>query len=163
MRCIAHLFEYPEHRALVARWIYGEFWTTSNVHTPQSLERLLRQATIPDEIPMSILALDDGVPVGTVNLIENDDDNRAHLRPWLAALYVVPSHRGRGIGSLLVGELAKRASALGINTVYLGTDNPGFYEQLGAVVHEQVNERFAVMKLKCPCQTSRLNRGPSVK
>jgi len=147
---IANLFEHPEHIDLVARWIHAEFWADKNIHTPESLARLLRSAVRPDVMPLSLLAVVDGEPVGTVNLVENDDDQRAHLRPWLAALFVLPNHRRRGIGSVLVRQLAERAAALGISTLYLGTDNPGFYERLGATIHEQVDVNFAIMELDCP-------------
>jgi predicted N-acetyltransferase YhbS len=110
----------------------------------------LRDAFRPDAIPLSLLALVEKEPVGTVNLIENDDDRRIHLRPWLAALVVVPRYRGRGIGSQLVRELAGLAATLGYCSVYLGTDNPGFYARLGATVNEQVTNEFAIMQLRCP-------------
>lgn len=87
---------------------------------------MLRQANNPDAIPLSLLALVDGEPVGTINLVENDDESRSHLRAWLAALFVVAKQRGRGIGTDLVGALADKAAALGISTLYLGTDNPNF-------------------------------------
>jgi predicted N-acetyltransferase YhbS len=147
MLTIAHLFEHPEHLDRAAHWIYDEFWATTNVHTPDSLAGYFRQATRADAIPLSLLAFWDGEPAGTINLIENDDDKRRHLRPWLAALYVAPGHRHRGIGSTLVRTLQQHAAALGIATLYLGTDNPGFYTRLGATLHEQVDEKFAVMQL----------------
>jgi predicted N-acetyltransferase YhbS len=146
---IAHLFEHPQHVGCVAQWIYDEFWADKTVHSPSSLAGLLRQAVEPHAIPLSLLALIDGVPAGTVNLIENDDDKRAHLRPWLAALYVVPAYRHRGIGSALVRELLHAAAGLGIETLYLGTDNPGFYTALGATTHEQVDRNFAIMQMSC--------------
>ena len=146
---IAHLFEHPQHTGEVARWIHGEFWRESNVHTPESLERLLKLATDPCAIPLSLLALAEGMPVGTVNLVENDDETRAHLRPWLAALFVVPDRRRLGIGSMLVKHLQQCAARLEIAEVYLGTDKPGFYARLGATIHEQVNKDFAIMRLRC--------------
>jgi predicted N-acetyltransferase YhbS len=144
---IDHLFEHPQHVDQVAAWIHAEFWTDKNIHTPQSLAALLRNATTPDAIPLSRLAFVDGVPVGTINLIENDDDQRMHLRPWLAALLVLPEHRRQGIGSALVRDLQQHANRLGIGHLYLGTDNPGFYFRLGATIHEQVTTDFAVMRL----------------
>jgi predicted N-acetyltransferase YhbS len=147
---IDHLFEHPQQITTVARWIHGEFWAETNVHTPDSLERLLRQAADPDRIPLSLIAFFNGTPVGTVNLVANDDDQRTHLYPWLAALFVVPHHRRQGVGTELVSELANRAAGLGIRTLYLGTDNPGFYRRVGAAIHEQVTDKFAIMRLGCP-------------
>jgi predicted N-acetyltransferase YhbS len=149
---IEHLCERPVHIDRVAAWIYAEFWADKQIHTPASLACLLRDAACPDAIPLSLLALVGGEPVGTVNLIECDDDKRGHLRPWLAALFVVPEYRGRGIGSRLVCELAGSAATLGYTSVYLGTDSPGFYARLGAKVHEQVTNEFAIMQLRCPIE-----------
>lgn len=144
---IADLFERPELIPTVARWIHAEFWADKDVHTPASLAALFALATQPNVIPLSLVALSSGEPVGTINLIENDDEGRRHLRPWLAALYVVPDQRCRGIGSSLVRALQKRAASMGIERMYLGTDNPGFYLRLGAVVHERVSDSFCVMRL----------------
>jgi predicted N-acetyltransferase YhbS len=149
---INHLYEHPAHIDRVAAWIHTEFWADKQIHTPASLAALLRDAARPDSIPLSLLALVDGEPVGTVNLVENDDDKRAHLRPWLAALVVVREQRGRGIGSRLVRKLAGLAATLGYSSMYLGTDNPSFYARQGATVHEQVTNEFAIMQLRCPLE-----------
>lgn len=145
---IDHLCEHPGFVDLAADWIHREFWADKDVHTPESLAGLFRLAITKTQIPLSLLALVDGVPAGTVNLIENDDDQRTHLRPWLAALYVEPRFRHRGVGSSLVRKLAELSVGLGIERLYLGTDNPGFYRRLGAEVHEQVSGDFAVMRIE---------------
>jgi predicted N-acetyltransferase YhbS len=81
-------------------------------------------------------------------LIENDDENRPELTPWPAALYVRPEYRNRGIGSLLVRTLQQQAVLMGIGSMYLGTDNPGFYARLGATVHERRSAEFCIMLLQ---------------
>ena len=145
---IVHLFEHPEHCPSVASWIYQEFWR----HRPESgttcetLEGHLKDAADPDAIPLSLLALVDGRPAGTVNLIENDDSKRPHLRPWLAALVVSPEFRRSGVGSALVRACCGHAARLGITELYLGTDIPDFYRRLGAVVTERDGTHF-VMRL----------------
>jgi len=149
---ITRLFGHPHHVDQVAALNHAEFWTDQNIHTHESLAALLRQAATPDASPLSRIALVDGAPVGTVKLVENDDEKRIRLRPWLAALVVDPEHRHRGIGSALVRDLQQFAANLGIDTLCLGTDNPGFYARLGAQVHEHVNDDFAIMQL----QTQRL-------
>lgn len=144
---VTDLFEHSRHLPLVAHWIHGEFWADKDVYTADRIADLLRHATCPDKLPLSLVALVSGQPVATVNLIENDDDVRPHLRPWLAALFVVPDYRGRGIGSTLVRTLQQRSSVVGIETMYLGTENPEFYRRLGATVYEQVNHNFCIMRL----------------
>jgi len=112
------------------------------------LEAHLRTATDAGRIPLSLVALDDERLVGTINLIENDDSKRAHLRPWLAALVVAEDMRGHGVGSRLVSALLDEARAMQIPLVYFGTDGPGFYERLGALRHEQVNDVFFIMRFE---------------
>jgi RimJ/RimL family protein N-acetyltransferase len=144
---IANLFEHPRYLPLVAGWIHQEFWDGRPGHSVETMANRLREATTASRIPLSLLALVDGQPVGTVNLVENDDDERPHLRPWLAALLVIPEFRRRGIGSRLVRELQHQAARLNVPTMFLGTDNPGFYSRLGATPHEQFSDRFQIMKL----------------
>jgi hypothetical protein len=93
---IKHLFEVPQHILTVAGWIYDEFWVGKGQLTAEAIAQLLSQAAQEDSIPLSLVALKSGEPVGTINLIENDDDYRLHLRPWLAALFVLPAHRHGG-------------------------------------------------------------------
>ena len=146
---ICHLFEHPHHLPAVAQMIYREFWVgVVDGLTVEFLEAHLRTATDAGRIPLSLVALDDERLVGTINLIENDDSKRAHLRPWLAALVVAEDMRGRGVGSRLVNALLDEARAMQIPVVYFGTDGPGFYERLGALRHEQVNDVFFIMRFE---------------
>ena len=73
---------------------------------------------------------------------------QAHLRPWLAALVVAEDMRGHRVGSRLVNALLDEARAMQIPVVYFGTDGPGFYERLGALRHEQVNDVFFIMRFE---------------
>jgi GNAT superfamily N-acetyltransferase len=57
--------------------------------------------------------------------------------------------RGQGIGSLLVRSLLQRARALGVQRVYFGTDGPGFYTRLGAVLHQPVRGTSASCASTC--------------
>ena len=146
---ITHLFTHPQLINAVANMIYNEFW--ANVEDGMSVADLvahLKTATQPQQIPLSLIALVDGQLAGTVNLIENDDDKRAHLRPWLAAMVVRADLRGQGIGTALVNALLAEAPLMKIPTVYFGTDGPGFYTRLGAVKHEHVRDDFAIMKFE---------------
>lgn len=134
---IGHLCEMPHHRATVAAWIYDAFWRDRPGYRVATFEGYLRDAGDPDRIPLSLLATVDGSPAGTINLIENDDSARPHLRPWLAALFVAPDHRRAGVASALVHALAGHASRLGLAELYLGTDIPLFYQQFGAETVER--------------------------
>jgi GNAT superfamily N-acetyltransferase len=143
---IEHLLNHPERVRLVAGWIYNEFWRDKPGYSVETFEHLLRQANDVGKIPLSLLAIGDGEPAGTVNLVESDSPSRPSLHPWLAALYVEPRHRGRGIGRALCLALIAEARRPGVSRLYLGSDIPGFYTALGAEVHEQLTDSFFVMR-----------------
>lgn len=144
---IDHLFDHPGRIPLVAGWIHDEFWKEKPCRRVETIENLLRQARDPDRVPLSLLALVDGQPAGTVNLVQTDSETRPDLHPWLAALVVTPENRRRGVGTALVRELARHAARLGFHELYLGTDIAGFYLRLGAERFQQVRGDLCIMRL----------------
>ena len=145
---ITHLYEKSEFRPLVSQWIYHEFWQDKAGYSPEYFAALLKNAKSPNRIPLSRLALIDGLPVGTVNLIDNDDEERTHLKPWLAALYVIPEARAQGVGSALVSVCINDAKRLGFHELFLGTDNPHFYQKLGAEHYENTRTDIVIMRFE---------------
>jgi GNAT superfamily N-acetyltransferase len=143
---IDHLFNHSDYLPLVAKWIYNEFWTDRPGFSPETFEKLLQDASSPDRIPLSLLAIADGIPAGTINLIDSDDAKRSHLHPWFAALLVIPQFRGRGIARELIRKIKMDAQRLGFTEAYFGTDIPAFYLKLGAEHFEQENETHFVMR-----------------
>ncbi|MHC4946852.1 MAG: GNAT family N-acetyltransferase [Planctomycetota bacterium] len=145
---VAHLFECPEHLGTVARWIHEEWWSDKPGHTVETMAARLREARDRNAVPLSLVALHAGDPVGTVNLVANDNDERPNLAPWLAALLVAPEHRGQGVGSDLVRSLVGEATRLRVRQLYLGTDIPQYYARLGAEMYEEVSDDYCIMSIK---------------
>ncbi|WP_017572685.1 GNAT family N-acetyltransferase [Nocardiopsis halotolerans] len=79
-----------------------------------------------------LLALDGGVPVGTVRLVDQGDG--AGL---LGRLAVLPKGRGTGTGAALVRAVEERARERGFARVELHaqTHALGFYARLGYTAH----------------------------
>jgi len=145
---IDHLFRHPQHLGFVAGLVWREFWAdVKDGYAEAELRRYFGNATDPLKVPLSLVALDGATPIGTINLIANDDSSLPELYPWLAALVVVPERRGQGIGSMLVRALAHESAGLGFAQLWFGTDGPGFYERLGAVKHLQRGPGFWIMRL----------------
>jgi predicted N-acetyltransferase YhbS len=142
---IRHLCDCPEHLGTVARWIHEEWWSDKPGHTVETMASRLGEASDQNAVPLSLVALRAGNPVGTVNLVVNDYEERPDLAPWLAALLVVPEHRGQGVGSNLVRALLKEAARLRVQQLYLGTDIPEYYAKLGAVMYEEVSADYCIM------------------
>ena len=143
---IDHLCRHPEHIARVGAWIHGAFWTRSGKGVEMVID-LLRDANEPGRIPLSLLARAGGEPAGTVNLIACDSTARPDLTPWLAALYVDPSQRGKGVGASLVRRVSLEALRLGCTELFLETDIPEFYARLGAVRFEALAEGGWIMRI----------------
>ena len=144
---VAHLFEHPQHVDTIAGWIHREWWEGKPGHSVDTMAARLRTGSAPDAVPLSLIALVQGEPVGTVNLVENDNEARPDLKPWLAALLVKAEYRGRGVGSKLVRALSAEAARLGIPRLYLGTDIPPYYERFGACVFEKGEDGYCIMNL----------------
>ncbi len=145
---IEHLFVCPEHCMEVAGWIHREWWLDKPGHSVATMAARLREAATRERIPLSLVALRDGRPIGTVNLVENDNDERTDLEPWLAALLVVPEFRNQGVGSALVRALQDEAAGLGIRRMYLGTDIPAYYKRLGARILASYPDDYRIMILE---------------
>ena len=145
---IKHLCECPEHRGTVARWIHEQWWSDKPGHTVETMASRLGEASDQNAVPLSLVALHAGNPVGTVNLVANDNEERPDLAPWLAALLVMPEHRGQGVGSGLVRALLKEAARLRVRQLYLGTDTPEYYAKLGAAMYDEVSDDYCIMVIK---------------
>lgn len=85
------------------------------------------------------VALLDGVPVGTVRLVEQGaaDGGTGGPSGLLGRLAVLPKGRGSGTGAALVRAVEERARERGFSSVELHaqTHALGFYERLGYTAH----------------------------
>jgi predicted N-acetyltransferase YhbS len=131
-----HRYLIPE----IAHWQFDAWGPLTGAQTYEGYTELLETAAAYRDLPSSLVALLGGVFVGSVNLVACDMPLRRSLTPWLAQLFVLPSFRCRGVGRRLVQAAQDRAKALGYTRLYLFTSGslPGYYEQLGWVVHERV-------------------------
>ena len=73
------------------------------------------------DLPIGMVVQEGDQPVGVGALKTESISTHLHLGPWAAAGYVLPSHRGRGIGAFLLQALVARAKTLGFPHVYCGT------------------------------------------
>ena len=129
---IVTLFDRPEFIPLVAQWNWTEWRDLLPCASCEAFAAGLRAKTRRDGVPITFLALNAGVAVGTVSLLADDLESRAELTPWLASLYVVPERRGNGWGTMLVQHAVNAARGFGIATLYLYTPGQAeFYARLG--------------------------------
>jgi GNAT superfamily N-acetyltransferase len=84
-------------------------------------------------LPVVLVAIDDGEFVGTASLIADDElPDASEPGPWVAAVFVTESRRGRGVGTALVSALQQRGADLGLREMYLYTENGvAWYQSMG--------------------------------
>lgn len=128
----AYLTDHPEFFPIVAQWNWDEWHALLSERSAAEFETWLRENVQRGAIPTTLLAFEETAVVGTVSVMDFDLELSNDLSPWLASLYVVPSHRGKGLGRRLVRAAIDEATRLGFRTLYLYT--PGqetFYAALG--------------------------------
>lgn len=134
------LSQNPALLPVVAAWYFTEWGRHMPGRTEadecQRLEVFLHDAAL----PLLLIALDDGEPVGAVQLKFHERTERPERQHWLGGVYVRESHRGQGLAAVLVEDLMLRAAALGVRDVYLQTesDDGGLYRRLGWAPLESV-------------------------
>jgi predicted N-acetyltransferase YhbS len=113
-------WHHQEWAALLPDWSFAQALADLQSHTGRR------------QIPTTLVAVEDGRPVGSASLLAADLDGWDHLSPWLASVFVVPEHRGRGLGRQLVSRVVEEARELGVAVVYLFTaGQAGYYQRLG--------------------------------
>lgn len=143
---IQHLFCCPAHRLATAELIHHTFWRGVPGASAEAMAERLAQADRADRVPLCLVALQGPQLLGVVNLVHNDAEQHPDWSPWLAGVVVAEPWRGQGVGSALVRALLQQAQALAVAQVFLGTDGPGFYTRLGAVLHQQVRPDFCYLR-----------------
>jgi GNAT superfamily N-acetyltransferase len=120
------------HREVVPRMAEWH-WRDDGSRTPLEFWIEAHEAeSVGEDVPTAWVAFLSGRPVGCVSLIRQNMDSHPELTPWLAALYVVPEERRRGIGTLLTRRCEDAAASLGYGIVYLYTELASdFYARLG--------------------------------
>lgn len=85
------------------------------------------------ELPLTIVALADGKPIGMASLRENDGIREGVL-PWLGSVVVDPAHRSQGVGEGLINRIKQEAVQLGFKQLHLFALDPHipeWYQRLG--------------------------------
>lgn len=82
-----------------------------------------------NELPITFVAVENDVLIGTVGVWRGDLLSRQELYPWLSALVVNVDYRNRGIGQELQNHVIEYCKSRGYKDLYLYTDLEGYYEK----------------------------------
>lgn len=107
---------------LVSSWLVGEWPQWYGAGGPGDLQRDVRAFSASSSVlPIGIVVFSEGAPVGFGALKAESIPSHPHLSPWAAAGFVLPPHRGQGVGAHLLQALVAHAKTIGFPVVYCGT------------------------------------------
>lgn len=142
MITIGFLADYPDTVPTLASW-FRDQWPDYYANWSQAeMEQDFLEDASRDRLPSRLVAFESNELVGTIVLRERGNETYPGFQPELGGLYVIESHRGHGIGTMLVRAGMKLALDQGYETVYATTvAAAGILERLGweylrTVVHE---------------------------
>jgi N-acetylglutamate synthase-like GNAT family acetyltransferase len=135
---ITDLRQRPEFFDQVADRIWQAWWKADG-HPSDYISGRLRENMNATPIPFALAAHDGEAFLGTASVIASDLVERPQLTPWVAAVWVEPQARRRGVGAALVNRATQDCFALGVGRVYLCArpQRSGFYERLSWTVIER--------------------------
>ena len=129
--------EHPEYLDRAADYLSSKWGIAREVY----YDCMANSITTDSPLPRWYLMMEGNTIIGSYGLIVNDFVSRQDLWPWLCAVYIEESHRGRALGSRLLEHGRREAGKLGFETVYLITGHVGFYEKYG---WEHMGECFGI-------------------
>ena len=138
---IEDLSKHMDFIPLLAEWHFAQWGDLTGALTEADYQSLISKQTFTEKLPLTLVAVDHGRLLGSVNIVPCDLDILPELTPWLAQLYVHPPERSRGVGSTLVHAATARSQKLGFDHLYLYTSGtlPSFYERIGWTTREAVH------------------------
>jgi len=130
---IAFLDRHAGLAPTLAGWHHAQWGHLYDHWTLEVATAELRDHATRRTLPTTLVAVEDGAPLGSVSLVlEDAPELCGHGSPWLASLYVRPDSRGRGLGAQLVHAAVAHAASLGVEELYLFTpEHAVFYARLG--------------------------------
>ena len=142
--------ELPDDRRVIqslAAWLHGEWGALSNRPRRAYTEKI-RESLDGDPLPLTLVAFLGDRPVGCASCWRHDMRTHRRLSPWLAAVYVEPELRRRGIGGRLCMEVERRARVLSFRRLYLFTpDRESFYLGMDWSTIERVKYRSQMVAI----------------
>jgi predicted N-acetyltransferase YhbS len=129
---ISDLRTRPELSKEVADRVWRAWWKDKGYPLDYIVGRVSENLNA-EAIPFAMVAHDGDQFLGTASVIPSDLEERPEYTPWIAAVWVDPMHRRRGVGAALVQEAARAAFDCGHDLLYLCAlpHKQSFYETFG--------------------------------
>jgi GNAT superfamily N-acetyltransferase len=142
---ISPLGECPHFAGIIADRCWHAWWQDSD-YSLSEYRGWLDECLEGREIPACFAAHHGRTYLGSACLIANDLEARLQYTPWIAALWVVESHRRQGIATALMDRAVTTAAALGLSKTYLCAvpEKTAFYVKRGFTALEEEVEGLTV-------------------
>ena len=151
---VAYLADHADQVVALAAALHAQDREYYGARTPADVAADLALSLQREALPLALMALRDGIVLGTATLSYDSITTHPHLGPWLAAFYVRPELRGRGIGRKLVASIEAAAQRLGFAQLYAGSGRAAsLFERAGWQVLERVSyhgEEIAILGRDLP-------------
>ncbi|WP_154999968.1 GNAT family N-acetyltransferase [Klebsiella grimontii] len=119
----------PQHASRVTEWLWQAFGGET---LPQAFfASIVGHSQTMLALPITFIAAEGEMLLGTVGLWRCDLISRQDLYPWMAALYVAPEARGRGLAGKLQQHVIGYARTQGYSELFLYSACRDFYERFG--------------------------------
>ena len=140
---IADLRQQPAFFDAIADRVWRAWWQARGYPLGYINERL-RENCNASPIPFTLVAHVGAKFAGTASVVLTDLQERPQYSPWVAAVWVDPEYRQRGVGAALVERAIHASFLLGIARAYLcaSRERCGFYAKRGWIpIEEDIGER----------------------
>lgn len=125
---IVPLYDAPHFSEQVTDWLWQEFGDS----LPRAFfASIIQHSQRPGQLPLTFVLREGDRLLGTVGLWRCDLISRQDLFPWLAALYVDESARGKGLARVLQQHVIDTARDMGFAELHLYSACRDFYERFG--------------------------------
>ena len=121
---IEYLTLHQEWIPIIAQWTYSAWHKYDPTLALENEEASIKTRLNTDKIPLTLVAIYNNEPIGTVNLKTSVNvPNVPKNKVWLGSLYVEPPYRNRGIGGMLLSAIFKEAEKFNVKELYLFTSD----------------------------------------
>ncbi len=123
----------PEHVEPLARALYLQWHDFAPWSSMEKIRAYYAECLNGENLPLAFAAVGkDGALLGSAALKRHDMEEFPQYEYWLGDVFVLPEHRGTGVGSLLIGHCLAAARQMRLPKLYLYTpDVQSVYEKYG--------------------------------
>lgn len=120
---IVHLKDNLSAIPILTQWFIEEWAPWYGPEGPGDAKQDLEECCRQEGLPICLIAFNESKTVlGTVALKSKSIGSKRSDGPWMSALLVSKSHRGKGVGTALIEAIEKEARRLDFTSVYCSTN-----------------------------------------